>query len=279
MKRDMENSGWNEKLQNLQTQLLTDTKNAVGVAFSGGVDSSLLLKIACECAKKNGTKVTAFMMQTELLPIGDVDVARQVAEEAGAELFILSTDVLKEAGISNNPTDRCYLCKKTIFAKMKAEAEKRGISVLLEGTNADDLLAYRPGIRAIRELGIKSPLTEAAVTKSEVRAMAAAYGIAVADRPSSPCMATRFPYGAELTLEQLDRVKEGEEYLKGLGLYNVRLRIHGNVARIEVDGSAMDEMIKKRQEIVSCLKDLGYSYITLDLEGFRSGSMDIFVNQ
>ena len=107
MKRDMENSGWKEKLQNLQSQLLTDTKNAVGVAFSGGVDSSLLLKIACECAKKNGTKVTAFMMQTELLPIGDVDVARQVAEEAGAELFILSTDVLKEAGISNNPTDRC----------------------------------------------------------------------------------------------------------------------------------------------------------------------------
>lgn len=298
----METEYRQKKGEILKRRLEIQTKQPVGVAFSGGVDSSLLLRMACESARKNGTRVTAFMMQTELLPIGDVEVARQAAKEAGAEFRLLAAEVLKEAGISQNPTDRCYRCKKTMFSKMKAEAEKSGIVTLLEGTNADDLHVYRPGLRAIRELGFQSPLADAGVTKEEVRAMAAEYGLCAADRPSSPCMATRFPYGTNLTKEKLDRVKKGEEYLKTLGLHNVRLRVHGsmsdphgstmrtgeganhettqtrpceNLVRIEVDGDAMERMIQKRQEVVKRLKELGYTYITLDLEGFRSGSMDV----
>ena len=149
-----------------------------------------------------------------------------------------------------------------------------GASVVLEGTNADDLSEYRPGLKAIRELGIKSPLMEAGLTKEEVRRLAGEYGISVARRPSSPCLATRFPYWEELTYEKLRQVEKGENYLKTLGLYNVRLRVHGRIVRIEADAEQMGRLVERREEIVGFLKELGYGYITLDLEGFRSGSMD-----
>ncbi len=275
----MEIKNRQKKKTDLMNRLKKDTERTVGVAFSGGVDSSLLLKMACECAAENGTHVVAFMMQTELLPIGDVEVAEKVAKEAGAELHILSVEVLKEAAIAKNPVDRCYLCKKMIFSKIKAEAEKMGISVLIEGTNADDCFVYRPGIRAIRELGVTSPLADAGITKSEVRDLAAEYGIFVADRPSSPCMATRFPYGTRLTIEKLEQVKKGEEYIRGLGLYNVRLRVHENLVRIEVDECDIEKLIRQKKDLITYLKKLGYSYITLDLEGFRSGSMDIDIQK
>lgn len=273
----METNNRQEKKENLKKQLKLITEGTVGVAFSGGVDSSLLLKMACECAKENKTQVKAFMMQTELLPINDVEIAKQVAEEIGAEFYLLSAQVLKEAEIEDNPVERCYLCKKIIFSKIREEAQKMGASVLIEGTNADDLLVYRPGIRAIKELEIVSPLADAQLTKKEVRNLAEEYGIMVADRPSTPCMATRFPYGTRLTIEKLEQVKKGEEYLQGLGLYSVRLRVHGDIARIEVDASSMDDLLKKKTEVVTYLKALGYPYITLDLEGFRSGSMDILL--
>ena len=145
---------------------------------------------------------------------------------------------------------------------------------ILEGTNADDLLQYRPGLRALQELEIKSPLKEAGLTKDEVRKLSKEYGISVADRPSSPCLATRFPYGDKLTIEKLNQVEQGEIYLKSLGLYNVRLRIHGTIARIEVDTADIEKLLNHREQIIHHLKSLGYGYITLDLEGFRSGSMD-----
>ena len=160
------------------------------------------------------------MMQTELLPIGDVDVGQTGGRGGRGRAFhFVERTYLEEAGISNNPTDRCYLCKKTIFAKMKAEAEKRGISVLLEGTDADDLLAYRPGIPAIRELGIKGPPGRGGGDQKRSKGHGRGVWHCRIGGPAfrSPCMATRFPYGAELTLEQLNRVKEGEEYLKGFG--------------------------------------------------------------
>ena len=236
------------------------------VAFSGGVDSSLLLKAACDSAGKTGKKVYAATVQTQLHPSGDMEVAKRVAVEI---------DELAEAGIGNNPTDRCYRCKKFLFQKMKQEAQKLGVPVIVEGTNEDDLHVYRPGIRAIRELGIASPLAELGITKAQVREIAADYGISVSERPSAPCLATRFPYGTQLDMAEMEKVDEGESYLKSLGLYNVRIRIHGKVARIEVDEKDMAAVMEHRMEIVTALENLGFVYVTLDLKGFRSGSMDV----
>lgn len=245
------------------------------VAFSGGVDSSLLLKAACDSAKKTGKTVYAATVHTRLHPAGDMEVAKRVAGEMGAVHIVLPIDELEEAGIRDNPVDRCYLCKKFLFQKMKREAQKLGVPILLEGTNEDDLHVYRPGIRAIRELGITSPLAALGITKNQVREMAATYGISVSERPSAPCLATRFPYGTRLDIAVMKKVDEGEGFLKNLGLYNVRIRVHGNVARIEVDEGDMPVLTAHRQEIVKTLEALGFVYVTLDLKGFRSGSMDV----
>lgn len=249
-------------------------KGVIVTAFSGGVDSSLLLKLACDAAEKEHQKVYAVLLHTMLHPAGEAEAARKTAEEFGACFRVLKIDELGEAGIENNPEDRCYRCKKYLFQVLKQEAEKVGAGCILEGTNADDLKVYRPGLAAVRELGILSPLADAGFTKEEVRRLAEKYGIAAAKKPSTPCLATRFPYGARLTYEEMRRVEQGELYLKSFGLYNVRLRIHKNIARIEVDSGDIEIVVRHKGEITEYLKTLGYQYITLDLEGFRSGSMD-----
>lgn len=247
----------------------------VMVAFSGGVDSSLLLKTACDMAGGRGTQVYAVTVQTMLHPVGEIEEAKRICQGMKAGHIVIATDELKEAGIMDNPPDRCYLCKRHLFTKIKEKAAELGISIILEGTNEDDLHVYRPGIRALRELGIISPLAEAALTKAEVRKLALAYGIETASKPSMPCLATRFPYGTALSYRDMEQVERGEAYLRSLGLNNVRIRVHGTVARVEVDEGAFGEVIKRKDEVVSCLKGLGYVYVTLDLEGFRSGSMDV----
>lgn len=248
------------------------------VAFSGGVDSTLLLKIACDMAKKEGTKVYAVSIQTRLHPMGEMEEAKKTCQELEAEHVVISIDELKEAGIMNNPVNRCYLCKKFLFSKIKDFASKLEISRILEGTNEDDLHVYRPGIKALKELGIKSPLAEAGLTKAEVRNLASEYGLKTASKPSAPCLATRFPYGTELAYEDMERVERGEAYLKSFGLYNVRIRAYGKTARIEVDVASFAEVLAHKQDIITYLKELGFIYITLDLEGFRSGSMDVEIN-
>lgn len=248
------------------------------VAFSGGVDSTLLLKIACDMAKKKGTKVYAVSIQTRLHPMGEMEEAKKTCQELEAEHVVISIDELKEAGIMNNPVNRCYLCKKFLFSKIKNFASKLEISRILEGTNEDDLHVYRPGIKALKELGIKSPLAEAGLTKAEVRKLANEYGLKTATKPSAPCLATRFPYGTELAYEDMERVEKGEAYLKSFGLYNVRIRVYGKTARIEVDEASFAEVLVHKQDIITYLKELGFIYITLDLEGFRSGSMDVEIN-
>lgn len=150
-----------------------------------------------------------------------------------------------------------------------------GIPVILEGTNEDDLHVYRPGIKALKELRIASPLAETHMTKAEVRQMAAEYGLSVAAKPAAPCLATRFPYGTSLTYEKIQQVEKGEIYLKSLGLGNVRLRVHETVARIEADEGDFSKIMAQKDQIAAFLKEVGYTYIALDLEGFRSGSMDI----
>ena len=251
----------------------------VVLAFSGGVDSSLLLHMMCEAAKNYKTTVYAVMIQSELSPVKDVEIARTVAGQAGACFDVLTIDELSQPGIYDNRTDRCYICKKYLFSNLIEFAARKSIQTILEGTNADDLHVYRPGIRAVRELGIKSPLADACLTKSEVRVLARKYGISVADRPSSPCLATRFPYGTHLTRAGLKAVEDGEAYIRELGFSNVRLRVYNSLVRIEVDQTQMALLLEHSAQIVGQLKSLGYDYVTLDLEGFRSGSMDIHIKK
>ncbi len=250
------------------------TSQDVAVAFSGGVDSSLLLQLAAEEAAGQGTVVYAITAHTELHPSCDLEIAGAVAAQIGARHIVVKLSELDHAGIEQNPVDRCYRCKRYLFEAMQQKAGEYGVSVLIEGTNADDLKVYRPGLRAIEELGISSPLKEAGFSKEDVRHLASEYGIAVANRPATPCLATRFPYGTKLVPEELKKVERGEAWLKELGFYNVRLRVHGECARIEVDEQDFDLIMQNRKEILAHIKEIGYAYVSLDLQGFRSGSMD-----
>ncbi len=276
-----------EKYEALREKIGGYAAEGIAVAFSGGVDSALLLKLACMTAGEN--TVYAVTVRTRLHPSGDLELAERTAAEFGAVHKVLQIDELAEGGLENNPVDRCYLCKRSIFRKIKELARTLGAGCVLEGTNADDLLEYRPGIRAIRELGISSPLADCGLTKAEIRELAGHLGILAAKRPSAPCLATRLPYGTRIDYELLARIDEGERYLREHGLYNVRLRVHeltdlvstgkenpGRkwLARIEVDLTDLGELLEHREELVEKIKGLGFARVTMDLEGFRSGSMD-----
>ena len=261
-----------EQLEAIMDEL---TDQDMALAFSGGVDSSLLLKMAADRAAKKGTKVWAVTFNSRLHPSCDLENARKVAGELGGIHVILEIDELEMEEIRSNPVNRCYLCKRNLFRTLMAFAKEKGVEVLAEGTNEDDLHVYRPGIQAVRELGIRSPLAEAGLTKEEVRRLAAACGFSAASRPSTPCMATRLPYGARLDYEILKKIEAGEEILRRMIGGNVRLRLHGQVVRIETDPERFSLALEKREEVVRQLKELGFVYITLDLEGFRSGSMDV----
>lgn len=270
-------STYEEKCISLQRLMEKYTQEDVAVAFSGGVDSSLLLKTACINAGKNGRKVYGITMHTTLHTMNEIESSKEIAREIGAEHLIINVDELREAGIENNPVERCYLCKKYLFKKILDKAESLGIRTILDGTNEDDLHMFRPGLKALKELEIKSPLAESGFTKNDVRKLAEEYGLSVFKKPSAPCLATRFPYGNRLSYEEMLKVEKGENFLKNLGLYNVRLRVHGDIARIETDSEDIIKIVSNKESIISYLKKLGYRYITVDLEGFRSGSMDYFL--
>ena len=247
------------------------------LAFSGGVDSSLLLALAAKEASRRGTKVYAVTFQTELHPQADLAIASRVAAGAGAEHVVIQVDEFEDARITKNPVNRCYLCKKLLFSRLLEFAGEKGIHTVLEGTNHDDLSVYRPGLEAVRELGVKSPLAMCGMTKQEVRAYAELCGLTVARRPSSPCLATRLPYGAKVERALLRQIDRGEEYLKTLGFSNVRIRQHGDITRIEVDRESFPAVLKHAEEICRELQRMGMRYITMDLQGFRSGSMDKYL--
>lgn len=264
-----------EKKEKLWRRMAEYAKGPVCVAFSGGVDSSLLLKLACDAGRENGTEVYAVTFDTMLHPACDLENAKKVAKELGARHEVISVNELELKELQNNPPDRCYLCKRYLFQQLCSFAKERGITCLLDGTNEDDLHVYRPGLRALKELGIESPLALSHLTKREVKELAADLGISTASRPSTPCMATRLPYGTCINYDTLRRIEAGEAYLRTLLQGNIRLRLHGEIARIEVDRGEMQKVIQLQEEISSELKKMGFSYITIDLEGFRSGSMDI----
>lgn len=262
----------------LEARMEQLAKEDICLAFSGGVDSSLLLKTAADAAAHTGRKVYAVTFDSRLHPSCDLEIARRVAGELGGIHEVITVDELEQESIKNNPVNRCYLCKRHLFSRLAELAEARGIRYILDGTNDDDMHVYRPGIRALKELGIISPLAELHITKAQVKALASEYGISVASRPSTPCMATRLPYGAALDYEVLRRIGEGEAYVRTMVPGNVRLRLHGDIVRLELDPEAFEVFMKGRKEIVSRLKKMGFVYITLDAEGFRSGSMDAGLN-
>ena len=251
--------------------LLEDFRETgVCLAFSGGVDSALLLALLTD----KGIPVTAVTFRTALHPQGDMDNAVKVARERGAAHRFVDVDEFQDPAILQNPPDRCYHCKHLLFETLCRLAEEEGLGVPMDGTNADDLKEYRPGLRALKELGVRSPLAECGITKAQVREMAAELGLSTASRPSSPCMATRLPYGETITKEKLRRIETGEGLLKEMGFPVCRLRVQENLCRIEVPKDQIVRAAELHETLSKQLTALGFSFVTLDLGGFRSGSYD-----
>ena len=259
------------KLEALKKELAPSAGNQkLCIAFSGGVDSALLVKLACDA----GIEVYAVTFDSVLQPIGNGAQAAAQARSYGARHEILWTDLLVDPKIRENSRERCYYCKYALFSALWDYAKKQGIHRVADGTNRDDFKEYRPGLRALKELSVESPLAKLGISKAMVREMAAGIGLDAAKRPSSPCLATRFPYGISLTEEALQRCGNGEKVLHEMGFPVVRLRVHGDLARIEVPKTDFLKAVRAAEEINGALQQFGYQYITLDLEGYRSGCFD-----
>lgn len=243
------------------------------VAFSGGVDSTLLLKAAHDVLGRGAVAVTAASV---IHPAWETREARDIARAIGAPLRVLRVDPLEDRAFARNPPERCYLCKRKIFSRFLEIARSRGIPWVLDGTNADDAGDFRPGMKAITELGVRSPLKEAGLIKAEVRRLSRFLGLPTADKPALACLASRFPYGTKIDKESLGRVGRAEDFLRQLGFVQVRVRHHGAVARLEVEPGEMARLMKPgvRAEISRGLKKLGYAYVALDLDGYRTGSLN-----
>jgi pyridinium-3,5-biscarboxylic acid mononucleotide sulfurtransferase len=243
------------------------------IAFSGGIDSTLLLKIACDVL---GDKVQAITATSDLYFPHELEEAIQFASELEVTHSIVENHSLKNSEFSFNKPDRCYTCKKQLFTKMQEIAKSKNLKVIVDGTNLDDTKSYRPGLKALKELGIKSPLKEAGFTKYDIRQLAKAENIQHWDKPSVACLASRFPYHSELTPEKLQQIRKAEDFLRRRDFKQFRARHHGDTIRIELNEQDFMKIleVQTRNEIILELKALGFSYITLDMEGFRSGSMD-----
>ena len=245
---------------------------SVAVAFSGGVDSTLLLFAAKEALGEN---VIAVRAKSLSFPAGEQREADEFCEQQGIREFVAEVAELQAEGFTANRPDRCYICKKALFTKLIETAKQEGCAFVAEGSNMDDLGDYRPGLIAIRELGVRSPLRDAGLTKAEIRALSKELGLPTWRKPSFACLASRFVYGEPITQEKLRMVGDAEEYLHGLGFEQLRVRIHGeDLARIEVLPEDIDEVMRRRDEISAKLTSLGFLYVTIDLTGYRTGSMN-----
>ena len=242
------------------------------VAFSGGVDSTFLLALAIEVL--GSENVLATMGISPSLAERERDAARALARKIGAELVEVETCELDDPDYAGNPADRCFYCKSDLLTRLGAVAAERGLPVVATGANADDTGDWRPGLRAGRELGAVSPLMDAGLTKDDIRQASRAMGLETWDKPAMACLASRVPYGQPITAEKLSRIERAEYVLKDLGFRQCRVRDHDTIARIEVPAADVARAAAHAECITAALKDLGYAYVTLDLEGFRSGSLN-----
>ncbi len=248
------------------------------VAFSAGVDSTFLLKAAHVALGKNVTAITG---RSVSFPERECREAAASCREIGVEHVIVEVDQMAIPGFRDNPPDRCYLCKKALFTQFLAAAREKGFETVAEGTNADDTNDYRPGLRAIAELGVKSPLKEAGLTKEDIRALSREMNLPTWDKPSLACLATRFPYGETITAEKIAAVDDAEQLLRARGFSQVRVRAHGNLARIEVGREQVPLLTDAAvsEEISRLLHARGFLYVAADLDGYATGSMNKMIGK
>jgi uncharacterized protein len=244
---------------------------SVVVAYSGGLDSTFLLKAAVDALGRGN--VLAVTARSETYPRSEYDQARRIAGRMGARHMTLRTSELGIKGFSSNPVDRCYYCKKELFRKLEAIRLKRGMGHVVDGTNCDDQKDVRYGRIAAREIGVRSPMVDAGMTKGDIRKLSKRLGLPTWDKPPMACLASRIPFNSRITAPDLKRIEEAEDWLRGLGFIQVRLRCHKDIARIEICEKDFTRAIKMRDRIVRRLNGLGFTYSTLDLAGYRTGSM------
>ena len=253
---------------------LTERIKAAGkmaVAFSGGVDSTYLAFKAHEVLGDDAIAVT---IRSQVLIEEDFRWTVDFCRDNGIKQVVVDCDVFDSEQFENNPPDRCYYCKKMDFNAIQKAAEEYGITIVADGSNVDDTGDYRPGMRAMAELGIVSPLKEAGLTKNDIRQLSKEAGLPTWDKPAAACLASRFAYGEKITTEGLIRVANAEKFIKDLGFRGIRVRVHGNLARIEVAPEDKGRFLLNADEVTSKLKELGFSYVTMDLKGYRTGSMN-----
>jgi pyridinium-3,5-biscarboxylic acid mononucleotide sulfurtransferase len=244
---------------------------SVVVAFSGGVDSTLLVKVAHDCLKEKAVAVTAVSAS---LPTQERIEAEAIVQQIGARHVTIQSQETQDPNYLANTPERCYFCKSETYDQLSRYAKEHGFSYIIDGTNADDVGDHRPGRKAARQFGVRSPLQELGFTKADIREAAKQYGLPNWNKPSAACLSSRIPYGTIITLPMLSQVEHAEKFLHGLGLRQVRVRHHDSIARIEAEEKDFPVLFRNHQDIVNHFKTLGYTYVTVDLAGFRTGSMN-----